>query len=207
MSNGFRTHAVGTKKELEQKTRGALARIEGLEQSQQRLLGGVNNVFNQVGQRLGMLEEMMAACVDVLGVEQIQAALTAAKVRRAEAQSEDLKGFLKQSLEKGEVVPATVIAKDSLIVGVEKDAKGVVLVPGRVQTAISEVIPELQEKLMGKAAGDIIATTPKAQDGSLLPPGTFEVQEVYQILPSKEEVPVELMSQSPAEEVPSQEVQ
>lgn len=197
MSNGFRDHQAPTSRELEKRTKGAVERINNLEQNFERLVPAINNVMTDVSKRLAMTEEMMAACVEVIGLEDVQAALNKNREKAIANQVEQMKSTIDVAVKDGKLVTATAINEKSIIVGVERDTDGKPLVPGRVQVQFANVQPEIKEKLLGKGVGETIPTSPKDAAGKDLPAGTFEVTEIYDIVeqtvglvaPANEEAP------------------
>lgn len=181
---GFRQKPAPTK--AQQNKKSALERIDGLEQAYQGLVDGINAVLQSNGKRVAMLERAMGAVIEAVGIEQVQAILEEKNRREQAERDASLKALVDQSLETGEIVVTDTIAEDSLIVGVEKNADGDPI-SGRAQLSFSEVGPDFKAELLGKGVGTVIATKPRDEQGNELPPGTFEVQEIYKVLGPKQE--------------------
>jgi membrane-associated HD superfamily phosphohydrolase len=80
----------------------------------------------------------------------------------------DLQGKVDFLIEQGALVdnPEGEVHNGSFIVGREVDASGKVVNP-RIQFALGTVIPEFQQKLLGKKVGDLVNTSDDDQGGSI----------------------------------------
>lgn len=190
---GFRQQPKPTKAQA-QRQASALERIAMLEGAYSSLIQGVNANMESLSKRVGMLETAMGAVIEAVGVEEVQRIVEARNKRALEERDSALKALVEKALELGQIELTDTIAEDSLIVGVEKNAEGEA-VGGRAQVSFGEIAPEFQAELLGKGVGAVIATKPKSETGEELAQGTFEVLEVYKVLPQKEEAP-----EAPAED-------
>lgn len=181
-----------------QRVKTALERIESLEINMGSIIQATNQVLNQVNARLSTIEETLAALVIEIGPDQVQARVDALRTEAAEARMKAAKDALDKATAAGDVVKSEAITEKSLIVGVEKDKDGKVIVPGRVQLTYTGVKPEFQTQLLGKGIGTIVKTTPG---------GTFEVTEVYDIVekaPEAEATPASEPTEAVATETPAE---
>lgn len=158
-----------------QVAKGAIERISEIEQSLPGLINAVNQGFVEFNSRVAGLAEVVEALVQKLGPEEVQSILAARRTERDQQRVEQAKQWLAQQVEAGSLAPAEAVTERSLLVGVETDAEGNAVPPGRIQLTIDRVNTEIRELLMGKPAGTKIQT-----------PGgtTFEVLEVYNITES-----------------------
>lgn len=166
--------------------RNALERIESLEHDFQQIVGGFNNAFGQLQSQVRGMAEIVDAATRILGSAQIEEAVKAARLERAEAEATQAKEGLAKALEAKQVESVTKIEEDTLITGVEYDKAGNPLPPGYVQLNVGTVKPEYKEKMVGQ----LVPFKFEIENG------TFEVTAAYKILPPVEaptatEVPAE----------------
>lgn len=121
------------------------------------------------------LATVVAAVVEILGMDQVDAKIREISDRRAAEAAETAQKALYDALANGTVENEDVVSETSLIVGTEKDASGAPVGQGRVQLTYERIAPEYQRELLGKGVGTTFATS----NG-----GTFEVTGVYRILSS-----------------------
>lgn len=177
MSNGMQRQMSQRKQ-----VKSALERIEALEQTVPQIVMGVNQAFNQQGQRQEQLAAIVEAVVELFGAETVDAKIREIADRKVLQNLAKAQEALKEGLEKGEVLKAETINEKSLVVGREIDKDGNPVFPGRVQLTFSAIKPAFQEKLKGQAAGFSVET----ENGS-----KFEVLEVYDVVEKKAEAPAE----------------
>lgn len=151
----------------------ALERINNLEDKMDRLMMVVSQGFGSVESRIGQLSELLTATVMVVGKDEVMAKIEEIRKARREAEIAKEKATLAKAVELGIVTQATQIAEESLIVGSEFAADGVTGNP-YVQFTYSSLLPEFQQQLLLKGAGEKIETPAK---------GTFTVLEIYQPAP------------------------
>jgi len=154
--------------------RNSLERLAGLEQDVQRLVGAVQQAFNDNEQKLRDLAEIVDLYVAEKGADKVQVALQEARVKRAEVEAQKAKEGLDLALMEGKVEKDEAIVAESIITGFEKNKEGEIIAPGYVQLALSTVKPQFAEKMIGQSVGFVFET-----DGG----GSFEVTGVYKVIP------------------------
>lgn len=184
---GFRQAPKPTK--AQEQRASILERVDSLEGAYRDLVDGSNSLFRKHAERLGMLEEAMSAVIEAVGIEHVQNILIAKKKRMQDERNEALRLLVQKAVEDGQAEVTDTIAEDSLIIGLEKNANGEV-VNERAQVPFSQLLPQFKESLLGKQVGASVATTPVDDAGNEQAPGTFEVLEIYRILPPKEEAEI-----------------
>jgi hypothetical protein len=154
-----------------------LDRVGNIEAALQNLIEQINKSFSTLDQQVSMVRELIGAVVDVVGVEAVKEAVEASRVAAALAQTKAMTdardaavAALESGIANGEIVAADEIGPRSVIVGVEADAEGKEMAPGRAQLLFSGVKPEFQGQLLGKGVGTVLVTPAG---------GTFTVQGVY----------------------------
>lgn len=155
---------------LRQKTRSALDRIDAVESTINELVSSLNNVIQQLNARLSDTAEKLQALTDVVGPEKVSEAMRALVLAKAEKQAAAAKEALDDAIGKGQLVAATVIGENSLVVGREFDKDGNLIPPGRIQLTFGGIKSEFQEQLRGQGFGFTVETPVG---------GKFEVLEVY----------------------------
>jgi hypothetical protein len=154
--------------------RNAVERLAGLEQDVQRLVGAVQQAFNDNEQKLRDLAEIVDVIVADYGRDTIQLALHKARVARAEEEAQKAKEGLDIALLEGKVEKDEAINPESIITGFEKNKDGETIAPGYVQLSLSTVKPQFAEKMIGQGVGFVFET-----DGG----GSFEVTGVFKVIP------------------------
>ena len=196
---GFRQQPKSEEqKQLEK--RSIIERVGGLENAYQGMVESINKIFSGNAKRLGLIEKAMGAVIETVGVERVTEILATKAKREQDQRDAALKAMVDESLQKGEIELTDKIAEDSLIVGVDKNAAGEAT-SGRAQLTFGELAEAYKEMFLGKGVGAIIPTKPHDEDGTELPAGTFEILEIYKVLPKKEEpatAPVEAPVEPPA---------
>jgi hypothetical protein len=159
--------------------RNALERISGLEQDLQRLVGAVQQAFNESEAKLRDVSEVLDAAVALTpgGVDAIKAKMAELRTQRAADEATKAKEGLDNALLEGKVEQLQKIDADCIITGVEKDKEGNVIPPGYVQLAFSTIKPEFGKQMLDQGEGFTFAT-----DGG----GTFEVTGIYKAVPQNE---------------------
>ncbi|NBT57360.1 hypothetical protein EBT16_01105 [bacterium] len=155
---------------LRQKTRTALDKIDVIEDTINELVTGMNNVIQQLNGRLADVSEKLDALATLVGPEKFQEVLKANALAKTKAQADAAKKALEQHVASGDLVAATTVGTESLVVGREFDKDGNLLEPGRIQLTFSGIKKEFQDQLLGQTAGFTV-TTPVG--------GKFEVLEIY----------------------------
>lgn len=155
-----------------QVSKGALERIDEIEQSLPGLINAVNQGFVEFNSRVAGIAEVLEAVVQKLGPEEVQNILSARRAEKDAERVQKAKEWIEQQVIAGALAPADAVTERSLLVGVETGTDGTPVPPGRVQLTMDRVNPEVRNLLLGKPAGTKIQT-----------PGdtTFEVLEVYNI--------------------------
>lgn len=158
---------------LEKKTKSLSDRLGQLEQGFTRFLVGVNQRLQGADQRLAMVEETLAALVELNGVDDVTKLINEKRIERARQEAVEEKAKLDKGIEEGYVLVADVVGERSLVVGRHVGKDGTVVEPGRVQLVVPNVVAGFKEKLLGQPAGAKLAMP----DGN----GEFEVLEVYNV--------------------------
>jgi hypothetical protein len=157
--------------------RNALERIASLEQDQQRLVGAVQQAFNESEKKLNDLSEIIEVLADAFGKDKIQEGIVKARTDRAEANAKQAKEQLDLALVEGKVAQIEKVEEGAIITGFEKDKDGTILVPGYVQLSLAVIKPEFSEKMMGQGVGFVFET-----EGG----GQFEITGIYKAVPQPE---------------------
>ena len=146
------------------------------------------------GQRLSQITAVLNGVVEVVGQEDVQAAVTAQGEAIAKEQAENAKASLAKAVEAKKLLVEDVITEDSIIEAVEFDEKGAAIPPGYFQFGFASLVPALKEKWLGKKKGEKLDT---ATDGH-----TAEVLGIYKPNPEppKEVAPA---PEAPAVETPA----
>lgn len=166
-------------KAIKKSSKGALERINEIEQSLPGLINAVNQGFVEFNSRVAGIAEVLEAVVQKLGPDQVQNILAERRAERDAERVKQAKEWLAQQVEAGNLVATDTVTERSLLVGVETGADGEVVAPGRIQLTMDRVNPEVRALLLGQTAGTKVQT-----------PGntTFEVLEVYNISQTAAEV-------------------
>jgi hypothetical protein len=149
-----------------------LKRLLDIEADLTGLVDALNKSLTLVEQRLTTLDEVSNAVVSVLGVELVQAAITASHVKKAKADADAQAKALLMAVDKGLVIKSELLTEKSVIVGRELDKDGNEVPPGRVQMLYGQIKEEFRAALLGKPVGTQI-DTPVG--------GKFEVVDLYEI--------------------------
>jgi hypothetical protein len=164
MSNG--------KPSMRQTQRSLSERVAGLEQNLAQILFNLNRTFQQANQRIGTVEELVDALVNLQGSQDVQDYVNAKRIERAEALAAQEKASLEAGVAEGFVIPAETASEKSVIVGRYYGADGTVTPPGRVQLVMPGVQQEFREKLLGKPKGTIL---------DLANSEKYELMEIYEV--------------------------
>lgn len=189
---------------IPKKTKNAAERLNALEQNLNNLAQNVNQVFNSNNERLGKQINILADELDRarqtiqnLGKRLNTMAELAGKsdeLNKAmlDAAVLDLKGKVDELVELGAIALGEdqPITDKTFVVGREIDADGNEVNP-RVQFATASMDKSLQDKLMGKKAGDII----EFEEGQ----PKFEITEVYLVQEVKKDFEEEASEEKSAE--------
>lgn len=155
---------------------GALDRLKSLEGFREEILRAMRQTLGAVETRLGNLEEVNEAVVNVVGRAAIEEEVKRAHIERAEAKAAVETKALDAAYASGKIKDAEVVGDMSVIVGSEVDKDGNKLYPSTVQLLFAVLAKEYQAQLRGAKAGDVIET----------PFGSkFTVSKVYDIDPTK----------------------
>ncbi len=158
---------------LGKKTASAIEKIGELEKGFIALLEGVQNAIGTQNNQLGDQGEALAAVIDILGKEQVNAKIVEKRKITVMDQVEKAKAALAMKIAEGTAKPVDIVTETALIVGKEYDDKGEVKFPGRLQVMVSQLKPEAKEAIIGKPANFSVT----------LPDGTkLEVNEAYELV-------------------------
>lgn len=167
------------------KVKGALERIEQLENDFPNLVEAMNSVLNQMSAKTTAVEEILEAVVREIGSEKIADLIVTIRKEKMAAEVAQAKAAIEKALAEGSIEPAEMVSERSLIVGKEVDKDGKQVGPEQVQLPYFQVKPEFQDKLLGQGVGYKMETSTG---------GTFEVLGIYNVVerkiiqPSAEEV-------------------
>lgn len=174
----------GIGKRANDKAVSALDRIKDLEDLIEKIVEGTQKSLTMVEERFNNLEEMLTACVNILGGETVRDHIIAGRKARAETAIDAAKVALTDALAKQTLIvldklpPAPeMTAEDAdqkllniLVVGRELEADGSETFPGRVQQPLGRILPALRGNLADGTVGTVID----------LPEGrSFQVDELY----------------------------
>jgi hypothetical protein len=133
--------------------RGLTERVTSLEQNVARVLFGVNQRFQGFDQRMSSQEEIVAALVELNGVEEIERIINEKRIERARQQAKSEQDSLNEGIADGYIIPVEKVGKKSIIVVRYFDKDGKIIEPGRAQLVMPGVKPDFQEKLLGQSVG------------------------------------------------------
>lgn len=173
--------------------KGALERIKDLEGQNQVLTQSFYELINQSNQRFNQNAEVLNALVELTGKDAVQAKLEELRKQRDADRVAAAEAQIKSQLEAGTLEPTDVITDVSTIVGVEYDKEGTPVPPGRIQVPFLSVLPQLQEKLLGKGPGERVETAV----GTL-----FEVLEIYNAVVPPPAPVIDVADEETSPEVP-----
>lgn len=159
-------------------------RTERLEQVHDALVGQIQQSFGRIDQQFAKNSELLAAIVEIVGEETIVAKINERQAARDAKAAAEAEAGVKALLDKGTLVRVETIGEETLIVGRDVDADGKVLGPGRAQVAFKDLKPEFREKLKGGKVGSKVVTSEDEDKGVTQ---TFEVTELYELAPDKDE--------------------
>lgn len=182
------------KKNLSQKnaTKGALDRIAALEDSLPRIMQAMDQVLNQLNNRLDALEQVSEAVASHVGTEQVAATIVELRAKKAQDAADANAKSLAEAVEKGTVKLVDMVSEKALVVGRELDKDGNKVGSDPIQINYQQIKPAFQEQLLGQAVGYKLTTEAE---------GTFEVLAIYEAV-EKPDVPEEVANTPPGEPVP-----
>lgn len=166
-------------------------RVSMMEQNMTRFVWAVNQELQGIKQRLGLLEETVAALVILAGQDDVNNLVNDRRIEQAREMSDREKASLEEGIADGYVVSALKIDEKSLIVGRYTDAEGKVIEPGRAQLAMPGIAVQFRDQLMGQGVGFKL----DMPEG-----GNFEVLEVYSVDDEKARQVLEEKQKKAAEE-------
>jgi hypothetical protein len=153
------------------KLKSIIERVEDIERTQQGILQALNQLMIQANERFNNQAEITAAIAEHIGPEKVKQLVEELRDRQdAELVAKAIK-YLEGEIDAGRLQQIETMSAKSTVVGVEVDKDGKAIRPGRVQIPFTNIMPELQEQLLGKPAGTRVET----KGGT-----TFEVLEVYE---------------------------
>lgn len=154
-------------------------RLDALEQGVQLVVGAVNSVISRQGAVIQELQQtadahslIIEAIGDMLGTDRVQESINTVQQRRQKQRSEQQQAALDAGLANGTVKSVENVTERSEVVGIERDDKGEVVPPGRIQVGFSNLVESAQKELLGKSVGTIVSTPVG---------GTFEVTGIYEV--------------------------
>jgi hypothetical protein len=192
----------GAVKQASERAVSALERINVLESRFSNFEKGVGSAFEQTEDRLGHLEEMMTALINLTGPEQVRDEVVRIRVKQQESALEAAKQGLKESVDLGVLIPALAIPTSTeveanpelmtqyLVVCQRKDSQGNTVGIGRSQLALSSFTPEVRIALYGVTPGTVV---PIANNE------TLTVEEVYVQNPDADRILRELAAKTAVE--------
>ncbi len=149
----------------------AIERVEMLENTLPTVVAEVNKALTNIDKSLARFQVILDALVEVVGPQQVQAAVDIANAKKEAERAEAAKQALEIAVKEGRLKAVTEVAPNTILVGKEVDKEGN-QVGSRVQLSFKSIKPEFRDTLLGKSAGAVID----------LPDGKFEVQEVYELV-------------------------
>lgn len=134
-------------------------------------VGSLEEACGQLQKENLSLANVVVAIRDVVGADQVDAAVRAAKLAEKKREAAAQRALLEKGVEDGYVIPAAEVG-DKRVVVIEETANGEPVGAGRIQYPFESFTDEYKERLIGKKVGDKIENP----NGS-----TFEVVGVYEI--------------------------
>lgn len=181
--------ATQDQKLIAKRTVNALERLDQVEKTIANLTSAINNSLMTLNNQTNAQGEVLEAVVAVLGNESIDEKIKELRVQKATEAMEAEKSALEALKASGEIVATQKVTDKSVIVGKEFNQDGSVRVPGRVQVAFQRIDAKFQPDLLGKEVGNTID----------LPEGRkFEIVEIYEVAPKKEEPVAEAAPAEPS---------
>ena len=144
--------------------------VEGQGKSLKQIAMAVNGAMGQQTRSLEEYKEMLNAVIGILGPQQVQTEIEAARAMALQLQVEETKASIAKALEAGEIVQAEFASEGSFVAGVETKADGTPIAPGWAFVPMMKIDDEYRAQLVGQGVGAKIAT----KDG-----GSFELLEIY----------------------------
>lgn len=148
--------------------RGPIEKIAELEQT----CGVLIQMLTEVTNKLKSMAPTLSALVDITGADKVQAVMDEQTVKRAQES-------LLLALQNGELVKSDAMTEESVVVGIEANAEGVVNRPGYSQVPFSSFLPAVKEQFLGKGIGEKYIHP----EGG----GSFVITEIYEPAPKTEE--------------------
>lgn len=149
-------------------------------QNVQAIAEYINRMHSEVRSSIAVLDDCFGALVDVLGDgtrEKVSDRLTEIRIAQLEEQAEADKERLAEMVENGILEAVEKVSEDSLIIGHETNPEGETLPPAWISSAFANLIPEVQEAIVGNGVGTE-ATLPNGN--------VFVVDEIYNFTESNE---------------------
>lgn len=171
MSNKFSERNLGDNS-LRKKAKGLEDRMKDIETGFSRLVVGIDQRMNNIGQALAQNSEVIEAIIEHVGADAINDIVESKRLERAEKAALAEQEALTQAIADGYVTPVDVIAEDSFIVGLEFQANDKPLGTGRQQVAFESLSATAKTELLGKPLGTVVKTPVG---------GTFQVKEIYKL--------------------------
>lgn len=156
-------------------------RVADVESAFPRLVEAIND---NIDRKLQPVIPLLNALTDLVGREAVASKMKEQREAQATQDMEMRKAQLEVLVKEGRLVKSDTVSDKSVIVARETGADGTVVHPGRFQMMFSEIAPQFQEKLLGKAVAGLKLDLPENQ-------GTFEVLESYEFVPEPAPAAVE----------------
>lgn len=137
----------------------------------QKLSADFNQMAQAVSQRLNALDEVLAVLVEEIGAEEVDSRIQARRLKARLSEVDRSKQAIADGVEKGLLTEVAAVGEDSLLVGFETDAQGVVENPPFSSIPFAQLQPHLKERFAGAKAGDRVEI-----DG-----GTFTIDNIFRI--------------------------
>lgn len=155
-------------------------RIKSLEELSNGIAAYVQNELPRISGGLQSMVEVINAIIALGGEgfeEKVAAKIKEEREKRLQEEVAKQKAQLAQLVEAGTLVVSERVGENSLIVGRELNNEGVQIGSGRAQVNFSQFTDEAKALVLGQGVGFLIE----------VPTGKFEVQEIYDFAPPKEE--------------------
>jgi hypothetical protein len=149
----------------------ALQRLDALEESFSKLIQVLSKDQTTVAQKLENIERGLNAVAELVGRKSVEEKASEMHVVELEAKVANVDEAIKASLTAGAIVPTDTVAGEHIfVVTQQKNEKGEVLHPSKIQLELEGYTPEVRALLVDKKVGETI----------VLPTGgSLTVLEVY----------------------------
>lgn len=119
-------------------------------------LGRMESLLKLSSEKADAAVVLCDAISDIVGSDAVAAKVQENQLRRAQVVAEEQAKSVTMAIENKIIVPAEVVADESLVVLVEKDKEGNVVPPGRLQLWFRDLTEDFKAKFLGAKVGDVV---------------------------------------------------